>query len=114
MRWQWSVVVVGFLAACDAGVPDKPTDKAIARAEAAREQAADAKATADATARELANVDAQIATAVDAVIAAQTDTERLAAKTKLQRLQRKKAELQGHVVHVSQECLDNPLAKGCS
>ena len=63
--------------------------------------------------------------AVDVVVAAETDRSRADAKATLMDLQRQRAELESRLaaleaqaaklrrVVISQDCLDNPLAKGC-
>ena len=67
--------------------------------------------------------------ATDALAAAQNDADRSAARAKLDQLRKERAEMEQHIadakaaaakaerakgVHVSKECLDNPLAKGCT
>jgi hypothetical protein len=71
----------------------------------------------------------QVNNAIAAVDAAQGDADRASAKAKLADLQRRQAEIQAQMaaakaaaeraqrlkgVKISKECLDNPLAKGCS
>jgi len=73
-------------------------------------------------------LDQRVAKAVDAVVNAQNDRDRSAAKAQLTALQRDKATLDARVAEaraaaakaardkgktVRKECLDNPLAKGC-
>lgn len=73
-------------------------------------------------------LDARVAKAVDAVVNAQNDSDRSAAKARLTALQREQSELQTRIAEakaaaaraarekgktVRKECLDNPLAKGC-
>jgi len=73
-------------------------------------------------------LDRRVAKAMDAVVNAQNDSDRSAAKARLTALQREKAALDARVaaaradaekaarakgIKVRKECLDNPLAKGC-
>jgi chromosome segregation ATPase len=105
-------------------------ESAKAKAEADKAMAA-AKAAGDEVAKLAADLDAlndKVAKAVDAIVQAKTDAERAAAKTTLDSLRKEKSELEQRVaeakaasaraermkgVHISKECLDNPLAKGC-
>lgn len=141
MRWLWSVMLAGVLAACDSGAPSP--SKMLDQAEAARERAevaaleaqqaikasAEATAKVDAAERDRVALDDKIAKAVDAVAGAQSDAERTRASVELQQLRKAKVDLEAKVaaakaaaaraerakgVHISKECLDNPLAKGCS
>lgn len=79
-------------------------------------------------ATELDALDARVTKAVNAVINAQNDADRSSASATLKQLQAEKADLGVRVaeakaaaaraerqkgVHISKECLDNPLAKGC-
>ena len=101
-------------------------------AKAAFEQSVkDAAEAADKLQKLSTEVDAlndKVSKAVDAVLNAQNDADRAAAKAVLTRLQKDKADLEQRVtdakataaraermkgVHISKECLDNPLAKGC-
>ena len=102
----------------------------LAKAEAEHAMA-EAKLAADkvsAIATQLTALDDKVSQAVTAVVEAQNDADRAAAKAKLSALQREKADLEAQVaaakaaaaraermkgVHVSPECLANPLAKGC-
>ena len=136
MRWQWCVMLAGILGACDSGAPSRD----VARAETARQRAeleaqqaikasVDASAKLEAAARDLAALDDKVAKAVDVVVNAQTDAERTRGTAELQQLRKAKVDLEATFaaakaaaaraerakgVHISQECLDNPLAKGCS
>jgi chromosome segregation ATPase len=114
----------------------RDAEEARLRAMVAEQQAAqamaDSKAARDqltAVQTKLGELDAHVSAAVDAVAAAQTQTDRDALVAKLASLQREKAELEAKMaeakasaaraermkgVHISKECLDNPLAKGCS
>jgi hypothetical protein len=102
------------------------------QAELQAEQAMkDAKEAAEKVQKLAVDLDAmneKVSSAVTAVVDAQNDADRAAAKVKLQALQKEKAELEQRIaeakaasdraerskgVHVSKECLDNPLAKGC-
>ncbi len=58
-----------------------------------------------------ADLDAQIAEAVDGVVAAQSDASRAAAKHKLDTLQRERAAIEPLIQQA--RCQNNPLAKGC-
>ncbi len=80
-------------------------------------------------AKDLHEMNAKLERAVDAVAAAQNDADRASAKAKLEALRREQAELNAKVRaakdaagraqpdkarRVSPECLDHPLAEGCS
>lgn len=71
----------------------------------------------------------RITESVDAVVGAQSQADRDAAKAKLEEMQKQKAELDARIaeakakaagaertkgIGISKECLENPLAKGCS
>ena len=77
---------------------------------------------------ELRLLDAQVTKAIDGVKNATNQADRAAANARLSALQREKRDLQARLaaaraaaakaarekgVHVSKECMDNPLAKGC-
>jgi hypothetical protein len=79
--------------------------------------------------KQVTNLDGQIARAVTSVAEASTETDRTAASDRLRKLQAERAEMAIRVaaaraavekaqrmkaVHVTKECLDNPLAKGCT
>ena len=79
--------------------------------------------------RELDDLDTKVTAAVTAVADAQNDADRAGAKAKLIALQREQAEMKQRAaaakaaaeraerqkgVKISKECMDNPLAKGCS
>lgn len=102
-----------------------------AEAEAARAEAAahQAQATVDQFNKELAALDAKLAEADSLVKSATTDDERKAAAAQLDELRKQRLKLEQRImaakaaaekaerakgVHISKECLENPLAKGCS
>jgi hypothetical protein len=78
--------------------------------------------------RDLAELETRTQASIDEVMAAQNDADRAAAKTKLEALRRDQADMERRLAEaraaagraarkkgapVSQECMDNPLAKGC-
>jgi DNA repair exonuclease SbcCD ATPase subunit len=94
----------------------------------AQKAAKEAQETVDKLQRDLEDLDKRVGTAVDAVVAAQTDADRAGAKARLEKLRAEQAAQQQAIanakaaadrakrlggLHVSQKCLDNPLAKGC-
>jgi len=102
--------------------------KAELEAQEAMKQAKAAQENITQVAKDLDAMNERLAGAVDAVVNAQNDADRAAAKAKLEALQKEKADLEAHVaaakaaadraertkgVTISKECLDNPLAKGC-
>ena len=106
----------------------KERDEEIAAKKAAKKAAKEAQETVDKLQRDLEDLDKRVGTAVDAVVAAQTDADRAGAKAKLEKLRAEQAAQQQAIanakaaadrakrlggLHVSQKCLDNPLAKGC-
>ncbi len=83
--------------------------------------------------RDLMDLDRKVTAATDAITSAQTDSDRASAKAKLAELQRDKAAFDAraaaakaaaenaarrshgpHNPQISPECVDNPLAKGCT
>lgn len=105
---------------CDKG---GPTREELARQKAAAEAAqaaSDAKAKLESQKKQLDDLDAKLVTAVNHVVDAQSDAERAAANAELKALQAQKAELVRDMeggrpkVKMSTQCIDNPLAKGCS
>lgn len=79
--------------------------------------------------RELDDLSARTGAAIDSLVAAQNDADRSAAKAKLEALRKEQAEMKMKLeaakaraqraqrkqgTPVSAECLDNPLAKGCT
>jgi uncharacterized membrane protein YgaE (UPF0421/DUF939 family) len=78
---------------------------------------------------DLADLDKKVNSAVDGVMAAQNDADRNAARSNLEKLRHEKFEMEQRIqaaktaaakaerakgVHLSKECLENPLAKGCN
>ena len=129
-----ALAVLMMVVGCDQGRPT-PSREEIARKRAEAESAQaikdaqDAKAKLDAIIKQLDDLDKKVQAAVDRVVEAETDAERAAAKTELLKLQQEKADLVRSVaearaavestgrrkgVTISKECMDNPLAKGCS
>ena len=101
-------------------------ERAADRARAAKKAAMDARDTVDNLQRDLSDLDARVSAAVDRVVAAQSDTDRAAAKARLEQLRKEKAEVEERIratsaatpaksngVKISAECQKNPLAKGC-
>lgn len=108
-------------------------EKAMLAAKAAAEKAqADAASAADRVEKlekNLADQQVKLDEAVNGVANAKTQAEMAALQAKLAALQKQRAELEGDTaaakqaaeqaarakdVHISKECVDNPLAKGCS
>ena len=94
-------------------------------AEQATEQANQARDEVERAQKDLAELGGQIDQAVAAVAGAQSEADRAAAKVKLDALQKQKADLEFRLsaakrtqreqgMHIRKECLDNPLAPGCS
>jgi predicted nucleic acid-binding Zn-ribbon protein len=97
-------------------------------AEEAARSAAEAEQNVQRIQKDLDDLDARVATAVDSVVAAQTEGDRAAAKAKLEALRLEKVDLERRIAEakaaaarqkrlqgsrISKECQDNPLAKGC-
>jgi colicin import membrane protein len=98
----------------------------------AEKAAADAKEAQERVAKlsnDLIDLGHRVDQATDALASAQNDADRQSARSKLDQLRKERAEMEQHIadakaaaakaerakgVHVSKECLDNPLAKGCS
>jgi DNA repair exonuclease SbcCD ATPase subunit len=85
--------------------------------------------TIDQLTKDLAALDARLDQAIRLVVSATTDADRTAAQASVAELMKQRGELQQRMaaakaaaanaeraqgVHVSKECLENPLAKGCS
>ena len=132
MRWGF-VIVFAVLAASCGGHSDEAARAAKEQAERVAQQAIqDAKAAQDRVdqlAREIKEQDQELADAEAAVRNAHTDEERKAAQRKLDTLRQKRIEIKNRSrpvrlaaeqserakgVHLRKECLENPLAKGCS
>ncbi len=141
-RPTWMLVVTGLALVAAVGLiffaiqkmnQSEQDTKAKQEAERIAEQAAkDAKEAQDKVARlsnDLIDLGHKVDQATDALAAAQNDADRQAARAKLDQLRKERAEMEQHIaeakaaaakaerakgVHVSKECLDNPLAKGCS
>ncbi|HEV7558075.1 MAG TPA: hypothetical protein VGO00_21555 [Kofleriaceae bacterium] len=112
-------------------VAAEPSPEAKAHAEAATaiKAADEAKARVDELANMLDKLNRNVDEAVTQTMNAHTDAERAAATTTLEKLRSQKTAIEREVmsakeaaakaerakgVHVSKECIDNPLAKGCS
>ncbi len=104
-------------------------EQARARAEAAMAAAQDAQATVMRLQQEAVQLAAKVDAAVTQLVETQSDAERVAAKAQLQQLNHERAELERRMaaaretarsaerrrdVPLSKECLDDPLAPGCS
>jgi len=141
-RPTWMLVVTGFALVAAIGLiffaiqkmnQSSEDNKAKAEAEAIAEKAAkDAKEAQEKVAKlsnDLIDLGHRVDQATDALAAAQNDADRSAARAKLDQLRKERAEMEQHIadakaaaakaerargVHVSKECLDNPLAKGCT
>ena len=127
-------IALGLLLAigCDKGGPTKEElarQKAEAESEQAVKDAEQAKAKLEQWIKVIDDLDAKIAAAINKVAEAQSDDERAAAQAELKKLREDREALvreaaaaraakqvlerrQG--LPISKECMDNPLAKGCS
>jgi hypothetical protein len=98
-------------------------------AQKAIDAAKDAQTKLEQVEKGLDDLNDKVAKAVDSVVAAQNDADRASAKAHLIELQKEQYEMKQRVaaakaaadkaerakgVHISKECLENPLAKGCS
>ncbi len=98
-------------------------------AQKAIDDAKEAKTKLEQVEKGLDDLNDKVAKAVDSVVAAQNDADRASAKAHLIELQKEQYEMKQRVaaakaaadkaerakgVHISKECLENPLAKGCS
>jgi hypothetical protein len=132
MKWGF-VIAFAVLAASCGGNSDEAQRAAKEQAERVAKQAVQeaqaAQDRVDQLAREIREQDQQLADAEAAVRNAQTDEERKAAQLKLDKLRQQRIEIEKRIhkeklaadkserakgVHLSKECLENPLAKGCS
>jgi chromosome segregation ATPase len=103
----------------------------LAQKEAAQAEAdaRDAMEKVEKVAKDLDELEKKLDKAVEDVVAAQNDADRSAAKSKLTELRKEQSDMRARVeaakaaaekadhkkgVHISKECLDNPLAKGCN
>ncbi len=99
------------------------------RAKVAEKLAAEAYDRVTQLNRDLETMGEKVAAAVDAVVAAQNDADRASAKAKLESLRKEKTTMEARFAEaraaaaqaqrkkgatLSQECLNNPLAKGCN
>jgi uncharacterized protein YhaN len=113
--------------------PDPTTDPGAAKAQVDADRAAanadEARKKVEALQGEMTALDATVNVAIDGVTNAQNDADRQAAKAKLDKLRKQKAELENRLAEakaqsakaerekgtkISPACLDNPLAKGCN
>ena len=141
-RPTWMVVVTGIALAAAIGLvlfavqrtraseADRATKaEAVAIARQAQQERQELAVEVERMARDLDELDRKVGGAIDAVTAAQTEADRAAAKTRLDRLRQEQAEAQVRVrrarelaarrdrlapVVISEACLKNPLAPGCS
>jgi len=120
------VLVVKF-----SGQSDDDREKAVQAEkdkQVAEKTAADAVEKVERLQRDLEDLDTKVGTAVDSVMAAQSDADRSTAKAKLLALRTEKAAMEQRIADaknaaalarrkqgatVSKECQNNPLAKGC-
>jgi len=109
-----------------AAVAAQQAEEAKNKAEAVAKEAQDR---VDQLSRDLKEQDDRLTAADAAVKAAQTDADRKSAQANLDRLRQQKFEMEQRIqaaknaaakaerakgVHLSKECLENPLAKGCT
>jgi colicin import membrane protein len=126
-----AVVLVFFAvkAMNQSDVDNKAKTEAEAVAEQAKKDAREAQEAVDKLQKDLGDLQTRVDVAVDNVVSAQNDADRASAKAKLDALKREKYEMEQRIaeakakaaraerlkgVKIKQECLDNPLAKGCS
>ena len=98
-------------------------------AKQAVEDAKEAQERVEKLSNDLADLDKKVSSAINAVVAAQNDADRKRAAADLDKLQQQKRDMEQRIaaakaaadkanrakgLHISQECLDNPLAKGCN
>ena len=140
-RPTWMLAVTGFAVVATIGLvifaiqrknaadeADRNAEIAKKAADQAVKDAADAKEKLDKVSKDLDDLNDRVNKSVNDVVAAQNDADRAAAKTRLAQLQQEQYEMKQRVaaakaaadkaernkgVHLSQECLNNPLAKGC-
>ena len=141
-RPTWMLVVTGLALVAAVGLiffainrmrESDAASEAKRKAEAAAAQAikdaSDAKEKLAAVERDLAEIETKVGQAVNAVVEAQSDADRANAKARLQKLQQEQYEMKQRAaaaraaadkaerlkgVKISKECMENPLAKGCS
>ncbi len=107
----------------------KAKEEAQKIADEAAKQAKEAQDKVAKLSNDLIDLGHRVDQATDALAAAQNDADRQAARAKLDQLRKERAEMEQHIadakaaaakaerakgVHVSKDCLDNPLAKGCT
>ncbi len=98
------------------------------RAKEAEKLAQEAQERVERLQRDLEDMDKKVGVAVDSVVAAQNDADRASAKAKLEALRKEKAAMEQRIAEakaaaalakrkqgatVSEQCRNNPLAKGC-
>ncbi|HTL36532.1 MAG TPA: hypothetical protein VL326_25540 [Kofleriaceae bacterium] len=113
----------------DSEAADARRKKAEAEAAQAVKDANDAKDKLDRIMKDLDDLDTKVGAAVSAVADAQNDADRASAKQRLIALQKEQYDMKQRAaaaraaaekaerlkgVKISKECMDNPLAKGCS
>ncbi len=141
-RPTWMLVVTGIALVAAVGLvffaiqrmkesdASKEAEKAAqVERDVAVKAAAEAQDKVERLARDLEDLDKKLGSAVDGVVAAQTDADRSAAKGKLEALRKEKYEMEQRIAEakaaaaraerkkgfkVSKECEANPLAKGCT
>jgi cytoskeletal protein RodZ len=141
-RPTWMLVVTGFALVAAVGLiffalwSKHNSDEAAAKQEKAEQiakqavqEAKEAQDRVDQLDRDMKDQNERLAAADTAVKSAQTDADRKAALSNLDKLRQQKFEMEQRIaaaksaaakaerakgVHLSKECLENPLAKGCS
>ncbi len=141
-RPTWMLVVTGiavvgivvgvFVAVKSSAKSDEDNIKRVAAEKMAQDAANSAKEAQEKVEKlsnDLLDLGKRVDKATDALASAQNDADRQSARGKLEQLRKERAEMEQHIadakaaaakaernkgVHVSKECLDNPLAKGCS
>jgi chromosome segregation ATPase len=103
--------------------------QARARADDAARAARSAQQTVEQLSQEIEAVDKQLSAVAESLMTARSDADRAVAKSRLEQLRKEKSDVEQRIraaaaavnaaeraegVHLSKECLENPLAKGCS
>ncbi|MFT3699308.1 MAG: hypothetical protein QM831_39535 [Kofleriaceae bacterium] len=126
-------IVIGIVVAVKSmAASDEDNKKRVAAEKMAQDAANAAKEAQDKVEKlsnDLIDLGKRVDKATDALAAAQNDADRQAARAKLDQLRKERADMEERIaqakaaaakaernkgIHQSKECLDNPLAKGCS
>jgi biopolymer transport protein ExbB/TolQ len=117
-------LLLSSLAACStAEEPDAAERERVAQqaAQKAVQQAKEAQAQLDKDTKDLDDLNEKISKAVDAIVAAQNDDDRAAARARLKQLRQDQAEMRARLTATppigdfdTPECIRNPRGSGCS